>query len=69
VAITVFVVNGDQHQVGMLAPDGRVVIPTTAWQRGREYRVSFVAEQVGTYHLSCFTHAPTMTASIQVLPQ
>jgi DNA-binding response OmpR family regulator len=37
--------------------------------RGVEYRVSFVAEKVGTYKLSCETHAPTMTANILILPR
>jgi hypothetical protein len=39
------------------------------WQRGREYQVPFVAEKAGTYHLKCFVHAPTMTATILVLPR
>ena len=69
VMITAFVVNGDQHEVGVLAPDGQVVAPTATWQRGREYQVSFVAEKVGTYQLRCFAHAPTMTAHILVLPR
>lgn len=69
VTLTVFVVNGDQHEVGILAPDGQVVVPTATWHRGQEYRVAFLAEKVGTYRLSCFTHAPTMTASILVLPR
>ncbi len=69
VALVTFVVNGDQHQVGVLAPDGQVVVPTATWQRGREYRVSFVAEKVGTYRLTCLTHAPTMTANILVMPR
>jgi plastocyanin len=69
VTLTAFVVNGDQHDVAVLAPDGQVVVPTAAWQRGREYQVSFVAEKVGTYQLSCFAHAPTMTANILVLPR
>lgn len=69
VMLAAFVVNGDQHEVAVLAPDGQVVVPTASWQRGREYQVSFVAENVGTYHLSCLTHAPTMTANILVLPR
>ena len=67
--LTVFVVNGDHHDVALLAPDGQVVAPTAIWQRGREYQVSFVAEHAGTYHLKCFAHAPTMTATILVLPR
>jgi plastocyanin len=68
VALTAFVVNGDQHDVAVLGPDGQVVVPTTIWQRGREYQVSFVAEHTGTYQLKCFAHAPSMTANILVLP-
>jgi plastocyanin len=64
VKLTTFIVNGDQHDVAVLAPDGQVVVPTAIWQRGREYQVSFVAEHEGTYHLKCFAHAPTMTANI-----
>jgi plastocyanin len=69
VTLTAFVVNGDHHDVAVLAPDGQVVVPTAIWQRGRQYQVSFVAEHVGTYHLKCFAHAPTMTANILVLPR
>jgi plastocyanin len=69
VTLTAFVVNGDHHDVAVLAPDGQVVVPTAIWQRGREYQVSFVAETMGTYHLKCFAHAPTMTANILVLPR
>jgi plastocyanin len=69
VTLTAFVVNGDQHDVAVLAPDGQVVVPTATWQRGREYHISFVAEKVGSYQLKCFAHAPTMTANILVLPR
>jgi plastocyanin len=69
VRLTAFVVNGDQHDVAVLAPDGQVVVPTAIWQRGLEYQVSFVAEKAGTYHLKCFAHAPTMTANILVQPR
>jgi plastocyanin len=69
VTLTAFVVNGDQHDVAVLAPDGQVVVPTAIWQRGREYLVSFVVENMGTYQLRCFAHAPTMTANILVLPR
>lgn len=69
VTIIVFVVNGDKHEVAVLAPDGQVVVPTATWHRGQEHRRSFVAEKVGTYRLSCSIHAPTMTATILVLPR
>lgn len=68
VTLTVFVVNGDHHEVAVLAPDGQVVVPTATWQRGREYRIRFVASQAGPYHLRCLTHVPTMTATILALP-
>src|SRR3989442_14605534 len=38
VTLTVFVVNGDHHEVAVLAPDGQAVAPTATWQRGPEYR-------------------------------
>jgi plastocyanin len=69
VTLQVLVVNGDKHEVGVLAPDGQVVVPRATWNRGVEYRVSFVAEKVGTYKLSCATHEPTMTANVFVLPR
>ncbi len=69
VALTVFVANGDHHEVQVTAPDGRVLVPKSTWDRGREYRASFVAEKPGTYRLNCLTHAPTMTATILVLPR
>jgi plastocyanin len=69
VTLHVLVVNGDKHEVGVLAPDGQVVVPTATWNGGVEYRVSFVAEKIGAYKLSCEIHAPTMTANILVLPR
>jgi hypothetical protein len=69
VALTVFVVNGDEHEVWISAPDGLKVVPNTVWQRGREYHAEFVAEKVGAYQLACSNHAPTMTATFLVLPR
>lgn len=69
VELTVFVVNGDEHDARIVAPDGRVAVPETTWKRGRQYDVSFVAEQVGTYQLGCSHHAPTMVANFLVLPR
>src|SRR6266542_6541566 len=56
VAVRVFVVNGDKHEVSVLAPDGQVAVPTATWTRGGEYQVSFKAEKAGTYKLSCAIH-------------
>ena len=69
VAVRVFVVNGDKHEVSVVAPDGQVAVPTATWTRGGEYPVSSKAEKVGTYKLSCAIHGPSMTANMLVLPR
>ena len=69
VTLVVFVVNGDQHDVGLQAPDGSIVAPRKTLARGQEYRLSFTAKLAGTYHFSCAIHTPTMSASILVLPR
>jgi len=69
VNLTVFVVNGDEHDVAVHDPGGSEVVPRTKWNRGREYKVSFVAKKVGSYQLTCSMHAPTMAATILVLPR
>ena len=69
VKLVAFVVNGDEHEVQVNDPDGRAVIAKSKWNRGREYQISFVAKKVGTYHLTCSTHAPTMAATFLVLPR
>ena len=63
VTVRVLVANGDKHEVEVLAPDGQVVVPTATCTRGSEYRVSSMAEKVGTCKLCCETQAPTMTAT------
>jgi len=69
VNLTVFIVNGDEHESWVTDPDGSYVVPKTIWQRGREYKVSFVAEKIGSYQLTCSNHAPTMAATFFVLPR
>lgn len=69
VVVNVFVVNGDEHEVQILAPDGAVAMAKTTWNRGREYRTAFVATETGSYQLVCSTHAPTMVATFAVLPR
>jgi len=69
VTLNVFVVHGDEHEIRLVAPDGRPVAGKTRMQRGREYRLSFTATQTGPYHLVCSTHTPTMTATLFVLPR
>lgn len=67
--VTVFVVNGDEHETWITDPDGREIVPKRVWNRGREYQVSFVADKVGSYQLTCSSHAPTMAATFLVLPR
>jgi len=69
VNLAVFVVNGDAHESWITDPDGREVVTKRIWNRGREYQVSFVAEKVGSYQLTCSSHAPTMAATFLVLPR
>lgn len=69
VMLTVFVVNGDAHEVRITDPDGREIVAKTTWNRGREYKVSFAAEKTGSYQLMCSTHAPTMSATMLALPR
>lgn len=69
VRLMVFVVNGDKHEVWITEPGGKKVVPNTIWNRGRQYEISFVVEKAGTYELICSDHAPTMTATILVLPR
>ena len=69
VVLTVFLVNGDEHEVMVTSPGGTPVVAKTTWNRGREYRVQFVAERAGPYQLVCSTHAPTMTTTFFALPR
>lgn len=69
VKLTTFMVNGDEHEVWIAAPDGQRVVAPTKWSRGREYTVQFVAEKTGSYQLVCSEHAPSMIATFLVLPQ
>jgi plastocyanin len=69
VRLTVFIVNGDKHEVSVTAPDGRKIVADTVWNRGREYHVQFTAEQAGAYQLICSEHAPSMTTTVLALPR
>ena len=69
VKLTVFIVNGDEHQVWVAAPDGKRVVAATKWNRGREYTVQFAAEKIGIYQLVCSEHAPSMVATFLVVPR
>lgn len=67
--LTVFIVNGDEHEVWIADPDGKRVVAATKWNRGREYTIQFAAEKIGTYQLVCSEHAPTMITTFLVLPR
>lgn len=69
VKLTVFIVNGNKHEVYVTAPDGKRVVPAREWNRGREYKIQFVAAKAGTYQLICLEHAPSMTMTFLVLPR
>ncbi len=69
VKLTTFMVNGDEHEVWVAAPDGQRVVAAAKWNRGREYTVQFVAEKTGNYQLVCSEHAPSMIATFMVLPR
>jgi plastocyanin len=70
VDLTIFVVNGDTHADSFLAdPDGRKIVSDITFNRGREHKISFVAEKAGAYQLTCAEHAPTMSATILALPR
>jgi plastocyanin len=68
VTLRTFVLNGDVHAVRLVAPDGSEVGDAEVWNRGREYNLTFTADQAGYYTLICDTHGPTMTANILALP-
>lgn len=67
VTLRMFVINGDTHVTWLEAPDGTRVDEITM-NRGREYSLTFTADQAGYYTLHCDNHAPTMSAQILALP-
>ena len=67
VTLRLFGVNGDEHILTLVAPDGSTVASDTI-NRGREIDLSFTADQAGYYKLICANHSPTMQAPIQVVP-
>src|SRR5262245_55236664 len=69
IMLSVFIANGDHHEVVLTDPEGEKIIAKAAWDRGREYTAFFQVRKVGTYRLECDIHAPSMTATILVLPR
>ena len=68
IMLSVFIANGDHHEVRLTDPDGQVVLEKASWDQGREYTKFFQVEKVGDYHLECGIHKPSLTATIMVLP-
>jgi len=69
IMLSVFIANGDHHEVELTDPDGESIIAKAAWDRGREYTAFFQTRKVGTYRLECAVHRPSMSAEIVVLPR
>lgn len=69
IIVQAFVINGDTHEIVIKDPEGQNAAPKAKWQRGREYRIEFVAAKPGKYELVCSDHAPTMTATFNALPR
>ena len=69
IMLSVFIANGDHHEVRLTDPDDEAIITKATWDRGREYTAFFEARKLGKYLLTCGTHAPSMTATILVLPR
>ena len=51
IMLSVFIANGDHHEVELTDPDGESIIAKAAWDRGREYTAFFQTRKVGTYRL------------------
>ena len=69
IMLSVFIANGDHHEVRLTDPDGEAIIAKTTWDRGREYTAFFETRKLGKYRLDCGAHAPSMTATILVMPR
>ncbi len=69
VSLTLFIVNGNDHETWIESPSGNPAVQETDMHRGREYKISFTASEVGTYKLICNEHGESMTGYIQVLPR
>ncbi len=69
VKLVLFVVNGDLHTDRIESPSGKVVVAEQSHNRGRQYTMSFVAEEAGVYQLRCKEHAEAMRIAITVVPR
>ncbi len=69
VSLTLFIVNGNDHETWIEDPSGNPAVQETDMHRGREYKMSFTASRAGTYKLICNEHGESMTGYIQVLPR
>ncbi len=69
VKLVLFVVNGDVHSDRIESPSGKIVVTEQIHNRGRQYTMSFVAEEAGIYQLRCKEHAEAMRLLITVIPR
>ena len=69
VKLVLFVVNGDVHTDRIESPSGKIVVAEQIHNRGRQYTMSFVAEEAGIYQLRCKEHAEAMRLLITVIPR
>src|SRR5438093_953097 len=69
IMLSVFIANGDHHEVELTDADGESIIAKAAWDRGREYTAFFQTRKVGIYCLECAVHRPSMSAAIALLPR
>src|SRR2546429_9435477 len=69
IMLSVFIANGDHHEVELTDPDGESIIAKAAWERGREYTAFFQTRKGVSYRLERAVHTPSMSAEICVLPR
>ena len=69
ITLKIIVINGDRHVDWIEAPDGSEVTEKEVANRGREYTISFTAEQAGYYIVHCDEHEPTMRITLLSLPR
>ena len=69
VKLVLFVVNGDVHTDRIEPHSGKIVVAEQIHNRGRQYTMSFVAEDAGVYQLRCKEHAEAMSLLITVIPR
>ncbi len=64
VVLKFYGVNGDEHPTTIVGYDKEFTV-----RRGELTEVQFVADQVGTFEITCHAHPPTMVGHLVVLPK